>query len=507
MAKNCLFEELDTSTREYLSIVRDSEGENTPGVFVPLTNNFSIWAWVLGLGIIAFTLMFTLTSWINLIYDDPTRLAMLQTAGLLIGGWFLYTAIRISFMTNPSTNAGHWMYVDPLNIYRARGESIEFEPCDDIDSIECTHNYNDNAYQSSDLRIVRSNGKKRKITIENLMGAEQITFYINSLNAITDNPETPKNLPLHILGARAKYIAESVSNGEEPDEEVPSEVYQNIVVAEIPEEPSKSQKAMPKLMPYIVLPIGALFTFFFLQLIINPVFRDNAIYSAVMQEPTEPRLLRAYLVDPRNSRHRPAVKSRLEKFYLPAQLWVRNNGDDVQSRRGLEELLEVMSTADQGVASLKVTESSPDSLADGKTKREEALQQGITDTVLGKFSTAFPPISPPPGVIFNPPPPAIGLQLISFVGMPEDAEDAHIHVKYTIKADGASHLVEGTIEFRKNVEDKTPAAKSNFRLSTPYNKAALQSAMIKDLTKKLTEGMIGQANVIVPGDFGEFGAE
>ena len=44
--------------------------------------------------IILVTLLFTLTTWINVIYDDPVRVALLQTAGLVLGGWLLIAAIR-----------------------------------------------------------------------------------------------------------------------------------------------------------------------------------------------------------------------------------------------------------------------------------------------------------------------------------------------------------------------------------------------------------------------------
>ena len=48
---------------------------------------------------------------------------------------------------------------------------------------------------------------------------------------------------------------------------------------------------------------------------LNTPLRDGAIYDAVTTEPTEPRYLRAYLADPRNTAHRDDVSRRLAAFY------------------------------------------------------------------------------------------------------------------------------------------------------------------------------------------------
>ena len=56
----------------------------------------------------------------GLIYKDPVRIAFLQTAGLLVGGWLLFAGFRGGKGTNKI--AGSWVYVDPLHLYEAYRE-------------------------------------------------------------------------------------------------------------------------------------------------------------------------------------------------------------------------------------------------------------------------------------------------------------------------------------------------------------------------------------------------
>src|SRR5262245_55393515 len=94
MPETFVFEELDETTRDYLMAVRDAEGEGAPGVFTPTSSALAGCGCVAGPIIIIATLLLTLTDWIGVVYDDPVRVALLQTGGLLVGGWLLFAFFR-----------------------------------------------------------------------------------------------------------------------------------------------------------------------------------------------------------------------------------------------------------------------------------------------------------------------------------------------------------------------------------------------------------------------------
>ena len=76
MPQTFLFEELDDATRDYLIAVRAAEGSATPGMFAATSSALAGCGCIAGPIIIIATLCLTLTNWINVIYDDPVRVAL-----------------------------------------------------------------------------------------------------------------------------------------------------------------------------------------------------------------------------------------------------------------------------------------------------------------------------------------------------------------------------------------------------------------------------------------------
>src|SRR5262245_45214268 len=109
MSQTFVFEELDSGTREYLLAVRAAEGQGSPGVFAPTSSAMAGCGCIGGPIVIALTLALTLTTWVDVIYKDPTRVAFLQTAGLILGGWLLIAGIRAGASKGSSKVAGHWV--------------------------------------------------------------------------------------------------------------------------------------------------------------------------------------------------------------------------------------------------------------------------------------------------------------------------------------------------------------------------------------------------------------
>src|SRR5437899_159048 len=165
MSKTFIFAELDRDTREYLLEARERKGKGMPGVFAPLANPLPGCGAICGPIIILVTLLFTLTDWINLIYDDPNRVAFLQTAGLILGGWMFLYALRAWAGGKGSSVAGTWIYADALHIYEARREQVVITPIPDIFSITYDHKYQNNKYSNTVVKIALDRGVKQTITI------------------------------------------------------------------------------------------------------------------------------------------------------------------------------------------------------------------------------------------------------------------------------------------------------------------------------------------------------
>ena len=112
MSTTFKFEELDGTTHDYLVAVRDSGGLGSPGVFASTKDTLPGCGCIAGPIVVVVTLLATLTTWAGIIYDDPVGVALLQTAGLLVGGWLIAAGFRGGKGTDKV--AGTWVFVDPL---------------------------------------------------------------------------------------------------------------------------------------------------------------------------------------------------------------------------------------------------------------------------------------------------------------------------------------------------------------------------------------------------------
>ena len=88
----------------------------------------------------------------------------------------------------------------------------------------------------------------------------------------------------------------------------------------------------------MVLAAAAIFVV--MTFLVNPVARDNAIYSDVMATPTEPRFLRVYLMDSRNTLYRTEVLNALSSHYHGVIQFVNTKAQQPELRSGMLKILE-----------------------------------------------------------------------------------------------------------------------------------------------------------------------
>ncbi|MBN9117855.1 MAG: hypothetical protein J0I06_01580 [Planctomycetes bacterium] len=490
------FEELDEATHDYLVAVRDAQGLGSPGVFVSTSDSLPGCGCIAGPILVVVTLALTLTTWAGIIYDDPVGVALLQTGGLLLGGWLLVAGFRGSKGSNKI--AGTWVYVDPLHLYEAYREQVTVTSIEDVVEAHFTHNYNNGAYQNSVVNIAMGGNRVSTVTINNEARAEQMVVYLNYLAWARgpDGGERAK-LPAATLGGLAKYVAK---NDHEPlDAE--SSINLNLIeldITEVPEEPARTGRAAPAVLPYLLMIAFAAVCFVVMAFVVNPPLRDDAIFDAVMKEPSvEPRFLRAYLVDSRNKLHRDEVTRRLSRFYDQPIEHVRQRGGNKELRDGMAAILESVRTADQPVVSIRVTEKGTPAGKEGsKGAREGELRTQFVNGVNSVFSQQpwGQPVQPPPGMTFKETPPPVGQQLLAFTEAPEDAKKAHFEITYTVTpGDFGVYQIAVEVEIRTNVDDANPTARGVLTVPGTFSATDFDNSqtMFGKVRDELVRAMVG----------------
>jgi hypothetical protein len=512
MATTFVFEELDAGTHDYLTAVRDAEGEGAPGVFAP-TSSIMAGCGLIGGGIIiAATLLLTLTDWVDMILRDPMRLAMLQTGGLLIGGWLLVAAMRSVGTGGSKSYAGHWVYVDALNLYEAYREQVTVTPIENVVEAQFTHNYNNGSYQNSVVRVQLDTGTA-SVTLNNEAKAEQIVVFLNYL-AWARGPEGGERvaLPVAQLGGLARYVAEHDVEPKNHDDTLNLDLIHS-ELEDVPEEPVREGRAAPSILPYILLAVAGVGIFFAMWKVVNPPLRDEAMFKAVTTEPVEPMFLRAYLADERNTRHRDDITQRLNRFYDQAIFQVRRGGGKPDLSDGLAKLLESLKGPDQPTVSVLVMEKGVKAGDAGAKDRVQKFRDDLVGGVemkdnqmvnnggiIGELSNALPAVKHPDReVIFTEPRYPVGSQLIDFVGKPDEAEHAHFEVVYEfVPVEGGRYSLSVTVEFRTKI-DAAPVATYRPNLPGIFTEAEFDE-QLKLLKTKLVKEMIGNWRSQAGGD-------
>jgi hypothetical protein len=485
------FEELDAQTREYLTAVRDAGGRGSPGVFAPSGDTLPGAGCILGPVVIAATLLGTLIP-DGMALNDPTGLAMLQTAGLLLGAWLMTAKLRLA--ASRGRLAGNWVYADPLFLYRAFREQVTVTPIDDLVEARVTHNHNNDSYTNSTVTLLFPGHRAESLTVANERRAEQLQAYLNYV-AWARGPEGGGRAKLSpaALGGVARYVAKNDNEPKDAEGELNLSLVE-LDITEVPEEPARDGRAVPSLLPYAVMLLFAAACFCLFAFVIDPPMRDDALFNVVMKEPAEPQYLRLYLSDPRNTRHRDAVAKRLSRFYDAPIDYVKDKGENPELREGMAQVLDSLRTAEQPVVSLRVTEqNTPPGAEDGRANREKVLRTQLVNAINREFSRQ--PWGGPvrfPGEVNPPPRSPVGEQLIAFVEPPEGADKAHFDIVYAVEPAGnGQSRISATVTIRTDVSGN-PVATASVAVPGTFNTDALDQQMPWVATT-LAKAMVGQS--------------
>jgi hypothetical protein len=259
-------------------------------------------------------------------------------------------------------------------------------------------------------------------------------------------------------------------------------------------------RSLPSILPYLALMVFAAICYLVLAFVIDPRVRDEAVFSAVMETPVEPRNLRAYFIDSRNTAHRDEVTKKLSEFYDKPIDHVRMKGKDPELREGLAQILESVRTAPNPIVTVFVKEANtPAGQEGGKARREEDIRTQFVKGLNTEFSKqpwgqpataniAFDPDEPKPI-----PPPPIGEQFLAYVVKPDDVDHAHFEITYSmdqIGGLGQSRLTM-TVEIRTNVTEG-PVRKATIVVPGVFDPGSID-AQVPKIASELVKQMAGES--------------
>jgi hypothetical protein len=427
------FEELDDATREYLHDVRTRAGKGMPGIFVNRGNSKPVWAILIGpvIGIGLFIL--TIGS-----IKDAWATAMLQTAGLLIGAWLTLYAFRRWTAGRSKIYGGYFLYLDPLHIYDVAGENITIISLDTVKGVVANA-----AENGARVDIDLGYDQYASLNLSSMNQAVLIEDYYQAM-ADLERQEDGKwvDAPLAELGAAAKYTVEN--------EEVPSNTEQlDLDVPTVPREPGATNKAgwgFGAIFSWMLVAAGLYGVLWMANIPLQDEFAFSDAKAAGAPG------LRAYLLDPRNNRHRDEAKQLLATLYDKPIAAVRSSSQatppiNPKSRDGLILILEALKTTEGNpIVTLKLESTAVPNLG-----RDNTLQTDLADS-LGQV---------------------IGQELIAFAA-PGEANKAHILIKYRDAGNGQP--ISASVFFRLDPDSEKADLESHFTLK-PDN-VALGGGMI-----------------------------
>lgn len=315
------FEELDKETREYLLTVRDRKGRGMPGLYIATGNQLPI----IGLicGILVLIIVWAI-AW-NQMEQEPLGVAMLQTVGLMLGGWMIAYAIRSWVAARRDNYAGHYIYADAETLWECAGSTVTATDIFDVVDSEGVANYTkEGKYQNTSVTVFMKKGK-HTLTMANERKAERLTIFLNTMAWLRSGGdskkggEDPSELPAAILGGIARANAK--------EDHIPRKWTASALDIDYEEVPIPKRKNKPVfgLVPLLVIPaVGLLLILVFKSL--NVGWRDDAIWDKINEisdQDSRAPWLRGYLADARNTKHRDQARQMLRSIYSSAVARIR----------------------------------------------------------------------------------------------------------------------------------------------------------------------------------------
>src|SRR5262245_59009740 len=371
MSENYLFEELDGETREYLLLARDKKGEGLPGIYSGETTYLPLVGLIVGLAVMITTLILTFPP-----TEQPTREAMLQTAGLMLGGWMVVAAIRVWVSGKSGKYAGHFVYTDADYLYEANGSVVEITDLCDLREARAVQNLNEGNYQNTAITL--KVGKERKTCqVPDEERGRRMTVFLNAGSYMRDGGEDGRDEELRklspeVMGSVAKQVART---GEFPSRLIADD----LEVSRVPRPKREGRRSSGVLAIAVLLIVGALVFVAFRA--INTPLRDEAVFARIkgLTAKDQPPALRLYLANTDFKAHRAEAQQMLDAYYDRAvQNFVQGTDPDMQ--KGFAVVVLALKAKPQPVVSLITSEDrAPPGQEAASQSREDSVRKSLAD--------------------------------------------------------------------------------------------------------------------------------
>ena len=445
MLESIQYQQLNDEAKAYLRAVREGSGRGAPGVYVARGSKRPTFAFLFGLAILFFLFMQSYVA-----PKEPLATAMLQTAGLLLGGWLIVYAFR-RWTAGPDVY-GKFYYFDPEHAYIAEGETLRLAYLGDSPEVE--------PFGQSQVRFATEKGQFA-VTVPSRFVAQLVADYYQALTWVRSRTEGKwVDLPPAEAGAVAKYLAEM-------DEEPGGVNDTDLTITELPNEAIAARR--PKsgamgLLLILVIGAAAFGGFYMLNEKMEPMRDDWAYQDAV--EANNATKYRDYLRNEKHSLHRAEAETKLAALYTTPISSVTTRATDKELKEGMVKLLESVKGPKSPNVSLRVKQLFP---RNGNSSVEQtALRTRFGDGIAVELA-------------------GTNKDLISFGNAP-DNKHAHIDMSYE---ESESGLVNWTVQIRLSPTDEKPIAeKKGTWTPNPFDRfQTTQEAIYVDIMRR----MIGNA--------------
>ena len=384
----------------------------------------------------------------------------------------IVAALRVWTGGRSGRYAGHFVYVDPENLYEANGAKIEVTDLYDLRDAKASQNFNDGKYQNTAITV--KVGKERKtFEVNDEERGRRMAVFLNAVSYMRDGGEDGRDEELQKLspeamGAVAKQVART---GQFPDDPRAAEDQEGVRIPQ----PKKEGRASTGLLAMLVtLVVGGLMFVGFRTM--NKPFRDHAVFDKIKALPTkeQPPFLRQYLLNPDFKSHRDEAQKMLEDYY-DANARTNINGTDKQLAQALGDVVVGLKSKPAPVVSLVVCEEeSPAGQLPSRAGRETAVQVKLADkwgTTIGDEMVVFASLADPD----NP-------------SAPDRTAVGMIEVKWKFTPAGA---ITYTMLFRKSPDEQPILVKEGTVASAQADAANRAEQTVQAMADQIVQATVG----------------
>jgi hypothetical protein len=394
---------VDADTAAYLRGVQRNGGRGAAGLYLSGKKpNAAVYA-ILGIIILPVFL------WMGYTTNKPAWAnALIQTAGVMLGGWFIFAALRLTVLSGK--NLGNFFYFDPNRVYIGTGDQLKY--ADVGDGVDV------NSVGNGGLNFESEAGRFH-VVVPGAGLANVVVEYYEALDHFSSDEEHNwGHLSAAERGAMAKYlmrhgnIPEDISDVELTNREVPDELR------------PISNFSLGWLRYFVILGLGAA-AYCFFWFTNSPLQEGGAFAKA---KDGTPAVMRDYLLNPNhtNDANRQEITKLLAaKYDAPIQKIRGNTGTEPKLRDAFLELVDTLRGPETPAVSLDVATTAEGVDTSWANKLRERLADGLGNTV--------------------------GKEFIVFVAKPTD-KPALMTLVYTTDAG----IVRYRIDFRKAPDDEKP---------------------------------------------------